>query len=129
VAGRKIGVPIRFVGIGGDREYLGDFAAVAREKVGAMLVASSSMFNTNRIELAALAIRYGISTMFEIREFGEAGGANELRTKRTGCVSSGRELCGAGPQRQNASQSSLTAKALGTTIPPMLLARVDEVIE
>jgi putative tryptophan/tyrosine transport system substrate-binding protein len=51
-AGRKLGVPIRIVSVGGDRNYLGAFAAVAREKVGAMLVTASTKFNAARIAVA-----------------------------------------------------------------------------
>src|SRR5262245_43824158 len=39
-----------------------------------MLIVASTKFNTARIELAELAIRHGIPTVFEIREFAEVGG-------------------------------------------------------
>src|SRR5262249_27622504 len=49
------------------------FADLARQKTGALLVISDPFFTSQRLQIAALAARYAMPAMFELREFAIAG--------------------------------------------------------
>ena len=99
-------------------------------------------FQVRRHQLVALAGRYAIPTMYEWREFVEAGGLISYSTvraedwRRLG-VYVGRILNGANPSELPIIRSTTfelainltTAKSLGLSIPPALLLRADRVIE
>ena len=115
---------------------------MAQEKIDALLVAASVSFNSVRERLTALAIRQGIPAMFEIREFTEVGGLMSYAPSVTEAfrqvgVYTGRILKGEKstdlpvmlPTRFELVINLKTAKTLGLTVPPTLLATADEVIE
>jgi putative ABC transport system substrate-binding protein len=118
------------------------FAKLAEERVGALIVGSHTLFFNNYDRLIALAARYRIPTMYQSREATAAGGLIAYGTDLPAVyhelgIYAGRILRGEKPadlpvQQVTKMQLAInmkTAKALGLTIPPMLLASVDEVIE
>jgi putative ABC transport system substrate-binding protein len=108
----------------------------------ALVVVADPLFFTRREQVVALAAQYVVPTIYPSRYFSEVGG---LISYGTAFVPSfqqmgnytGRILKGAKPVDLPVQQSTQvelvinlkTAKALGLTIPPSLLARADEVIE
>src|SRR5262245_49564468 len=141
-AGRSIGVPIRVVSIGIERDFEAAFAAIAREQIDVLLVAASSNFNAARDRLTQLAARHRIAAMYEIREFVEVGGLMSYAPSVTEAyrqlgVYTGRILKGEKPgdlpvmlpTKFEFVINLKTAKALGLEVPPSLLALADEVIE
>jgi putative tryptophan/tyrosine transport system substrate-binding protein len=125
-----------------ESEFDPAFATLAGLRAGALVIASDPFLNSRSEWLAALALRHAMPTMHQIREFPAAGGlmgyGNHIpESYRLMGNYAGRILNGEKPSDlpvQQATKIHLvinlkTAKALGLTIPPMLLARADEVIE
>jgi putative ABC transport system substrate-binding protein len=141
-AGRNMGVAVRIVAVDSERDFDAAFVDIARERTGGLMVAASSYFNDFRERLAALAVKHRLPAIFEIREFVEAGGLMSYAPRVTDAyhqvgVYVGRILKGEKPadlpvvlpSRFEFLINLKTAKALDLEIPPMLLARADEVIE
>ena len=139
----KLGVQLRTVGVGTVAEYDGAFATMAQARVGAVLVHSSTL--TVRHEprlLAELALKHRLPTMFTGRENVVVGGLMSYgpdftHMYRRAALYIDKILKGAKPADLPVEQASKhlviinlkTARALGLTIPPSILARADEVIE
>jgi putative ABC transport system substrate-binding protein len=122
--------------------YADAFAFIARERVDALLVASSGANFANRRLIVESAAKAGIPAIYGFREDVTAGGlisygpdTADLFRRLAGYVD--RILKGANPADLPFEQPTKflltinlkTAKALGLTIPPSLLGRADEVIE
>ena len=118
------------------------FAAIAREKIDALLVAADGFLNSRRGQFATLAARDKLPTASSAREFAEAGNLMSYGTSiadmfRQVGIYAGSIVKGAKPAELPVLQMSKfefvinlqTAKALGIRVPPVLLARADEVIE
>jgi putative ABC transport system substrate-binding protein len=118
------------------------FATLVHEQAGALLTNSESYFMVQRDQLAALAARHFVPTLYAYRENTSAGGlmsygANFLSPMRDLGLYTGRILKGESPADLPVQQSTKvelvlnlkTAKTLGITFPPSLLARANEVIE
>jgi putative tryptophan/tyrosine transport system substrate-binding protein len=118
------------------------FANLAEQHAGALLVSAHTFFVAATDQIVALAARDRVPTMYFRHEFTTAGGlmsygANNIETFRLVGVYTGRVLKGEKPAElpvQQPAKFSLvlnlrTARAIGLTIPPKLLAFADEVIE
>jgi putative ABC transport system substrate-binding protein len=141
-AGRTLRVQLQAIGARTAAELEGAFAAMARERVQAMLVLDSPAFNAARQRVAALALTYQLPTMFTIKEAVEAGGLmsygpNYADLFRRGASYVDKILKGATPADLPVEQAMKfdlvinlkTAQALGITIPPVLLFQATEVIQ
>src|SRR5262245_3314112 len=73
-AAREVGVSIRVITADDENEIEAAFETFAREGVGALFVASSFLFVSLRDRVAALAARYRIPAIYDLREFPEVGG-------------------------------------------------------
>jgi len=118
------------------------FSICLKQGVGALAIMAGPFFVTRAALLIALAAKYHLPTMYFRREFALAGGlmsygSDTSEGYRQMGVYAGRILKGASPADLPIVQPTRfslvinlqTAKALGLTIPPTLLARADEVIE
>jgi putative tryptophan/tyrosine transport system substrate-binding protein len=118
------------------------FAVTRQKQIDALVIAPGPLFNNNRVQLAILAARYAMPTIYSSREFTEAGGLMSYGPSiteefRQAGIYAGRVLKGEKPADMPVMRSTKfefvinlkTAKALGLEVAPALLARVDEVIE
>jgi putative ABC transport system substrate-binding protein len=141
-AARSLGQQILVLNADSDREIDVAFATIAQQRVAALLVASDPLFFDRRDQLIELTARQAIPAIYYLRAFSQAGGllsyGNNLTDmyRQVGTYT-GRILNGERPADLPVMQSTKfelvvnlkTAKALGLTIPPRLLALADEVIE
>ena len=136
------GVQLDILKAGSEGEIDGAFVSLNEPRAGALLVGPDPFFLSRREQLVALAARYAVPAIYEGRDFAVAGGLISYGTSRVGTwhaagVYVGRILGGAKPADLPVQQPTTfdlvvnlkTAKALGLTVPPSILARADEVIE
>jgi putative ABC transport system substrate-binding protein len=141
-AAHALGLQLRIVHAGSDRDFDAAFASVARVGAAGLVIGIGQPFTTLGGQLGGLAARHGVATIFESREFVERGGlASYFGDRRDAFRLAGiyvaRILNGAAPRDLPVQQSSKVelilnlkaAKMLGLELPPTLLARADEVIE
>ena len=141
-AARAIGLEIQILRASTAREIADVFTAIEQKRPDALLVGAVPFFNTRYVQLAQLAAFHRLPAIYSFREAPEVGGLmsygpNISDAYRQWAVYAGRILKGAKPGDLPVMQASkfelvinlTTAKLLGLTLPPSLLAIADEVIE
>jgi putative ABC transport system substrate-binding protein len=141
-AGRTKGVQLRVLKASTESEIDPAFASLIQLQAGALLVGSDPIFFSRRNQLVALTSRHAVPAIYEWREFTAAGGLISYGPSLTGTwrqvgVYAGKILKGAKPADLPVQQPTTfelvvnlkTAKALGLTVPQLLLATADDVIE
>ena len=142
VAAQTKGVELPILKASSESEIDAAFAALDHLHVGALIVGNDTFFFSQREQLVALAARHALPASYFSREFSAAGGLisygpNVMAVYRQVGIYAGKILNGARPADLPVVQPTTfelvvnlkTAKALGLTVPPSILARADEVIE
>jgi ABC-type uncharacterized transport system substrate-binding protein len=139
---QAMGFQIRILNAGTDREIDAAFAGFEHERPDALFVGSGTFFTGRRVQLTQWTAHHRMPASYAGREYVEAGGlmsygSNTTDAYRQSGAYVGRILKGEKPADLPVVQSSKfelvinhqTARTLGLTVPPSLLARADEVIE
>ncbi len=141
-AARAMGLQIQVLNASTSHEINVAFATFVRERLDALFVGLDPFLTSRRVQLATLATRHVVPMTSGTREIVEAGGlmsygANIVDAFRQMGVNVGSILKGTKPADLPVVQASKfelvinaeTARMLGITVPPTLLATADEVIE
>ena len=142
VAGRALGLGLQSLAVRNATEFDSAFSAIVQKRAGAVLVLSTPLFMGEARQLAELAMKHKLPTMFAPREHAEAGGLMSYGPDRADLFRRAatyvdKILKGTRPADlpvQQATKFELvinlkTAKALGLTIPHSVLLRATEVIQ
>ena len=141
-AARAIGIQLSILKASNEHEIDLAFAALEKQKPGALFVASDPFFNSRRAQLVAQVTRLSIPAIFHQREFATTGGlisygSSAIDMYRRAGLYTARILKGDKPADLPVLQpvkfelviNLKTAKVLGIDVAPSLLAAADEVIE
>jgi ABC-type uncharacterized transport system substrate-binding protein len=141
-AAHAMALEIQLVQARNDQDIEAAFAALVKSQVAALLVGADPFFNSRRQQIVDLAQRYRMPGIYEWREFVDAGGLASYGSSLTDNfrhlgIYAGKILAGTKPSDLPVIQPTRfelvinlkTADALGLKVPPLLLARADEVIE
>jgi putative ABC transport system substrate-binding protein len=137
-----LGLRLHIANVSSQGEMDAAVGAISQLKVGAVLVGTDPIFAIYRDQLVALAARYKIPAIYNLREYCASGGlmsygASLANTWSQAGIYVTRILKGEKPADLPVMQPTKfelvinlkTAKSLGLTVPTSLLARADEVIE
>jgi putative ABC transport system substrate-binding protein len=140
-AARTLGIELRAINASSETELDSSFTSV-KHGVDVLIVAGDPFFDSQRERIVALATRHGVATLYAWREYVLVGGLMSYGTDlpdsyRQAATYAGRILKGEKaanlpvmqPTKFDLAVNLKTARALGLNVPPMLLARADEVIE
>jgi putative ABC transport system substrate-binding protein len=141
-AARNRGLQLHVLKASTDQDFETAFASVAQLGASGLVISSDSFFFSRSAQLAGLAIRYAVPTIFGFREFVAAGGlmsyggslAESFRWVGvyTGQILKREKLSNLPVQQSTKIELFInlkTAQTLGLEVPPTLLTRADEVIE
>ena len=144
IAGRAVGVqlqPVELPRSAGPNDLTNAFSTISRRRAGAVIGLSSPEFSVHRRRLAELAIKYQFPSIYRDSEFPDAGGlmsygAHYPDLYRRTAIYVDKILKGAKPADLPVEQpikfefiiNLKTARQIGLTIPPNVLARADRVI-
>jgi putative tryptophan/tyrosine transport system substrate-binding protein len=141
-AAKALGVMVQRIGVRGPTELADAFATMKRSRADALILAENTLFIAERRHIADLAIMHRLPMLVAAKEYAEAGalvsyGTDYLDLFRRAAPYVDKILKGAKPGDLPIEQPTKfelvinlkTAKALGLTISPSLLARADQVIE
>ena len=141
-AARALGVQPQTLEAWNPQEIEGAFAAMIRERAGALLILPDAIFQTQRRQIAELAAKRRLPSIMGGTAYPDAGGlmaysANIVDSEQRAATYVDKILKGAKaadlpveqPTRFELVINMKTAKALGLTIPQSLLQRADQVIE
>jgi len=142
VAARGLGLTLQPVDVQEPGEFEKVFAAMMRERPNALLVTGDFVHRLRKAWIIDFAAKKRLPAMYQLKEYVEAGGLMSYGTGvrdnyRRAATYVDKILKGAKPADLPIEQPTAfelvinlkTAKALGLTIPPSLLARADQVIE
>ena len=142
LAAHEKGLKLVVLNAGTAEEIDAAFASLVQLQVGALVVDADGFFNSRREKLLTLVSRHAVPTVYPRRQYIAAGGlisygAVETAIPRQAGVYTGRILTGVKPADLPVQQPTMfelvvnlnTAKSLGLTVPPSILARADQVIE
>jgi len=141
-AARTFGIQLHVLRASNESEIDVIFSTLGQVGAEALVIGADTFFISRSKQLAALALRHALPAIFQYPEFAAAGGLMSYGGSLTDAyrqvgVYTGRILKGEKPADLPVQQSTKaeliinlkTAKALGLSVPPTLLARADEVIE
>jgi putative tryptophan/tyrosine transport system substrate-binding protein len=137
-----LGLPFEILNASTVGEIDAAFANLAQRPGSALIISPDPFFTGRRTQLATLAARHAIPAIYGLREFPEGGGLISYGPsfpnvyQQTGMYT-GRILKGEKPAELPVQQQTkfelvinlTTARTIGITVPPTLLALADEVIE
>ncbi len=141
-AARSLGLEVQRVDVADAGDFAAGFSAMIRERAGAVIVLSDATFVGRHGEIVRRAAEHRLPAIYSTREFTDAGGlmsygpiVADLWRRSAALVD--KILKGARPGDLPVEQPTTfelvinlkTARLLGLTIPPSVLARADEVIE
>jgi len=142
VAAERLGIRVVAFDVRRPEDFETAFAAMVRQQLAAALVLPDPLNLIHRVRIAELALGHRLPTMFAIRDYAEAGGLmsygpSSADLYRRAPTYVDKILRGARPADLPVEQPTKfdlvvnlkTARTLGLTIPPLLLARANEVIE
>ena len=138
---RALKIQLQLLKVKGPNDFDAAFQAAAKSRVSALITITGSLLNPNAKRIADLAIKNRLPSMHERSDYVEAGGlmsysANERESYRRAAIYVDKILKGAKPADLPIEQPTdfdlvinlKTAKQIGLTIPPNVLARADRVI-
>jgi putative tryptophan/tyrosine transport system substrate-binding protein len=141
-AARTLGLELHVLHASTERDFDAALTTLIQLRARGLLIGVDSFFTSRSEQLATLTLRYAVPALYEFRQFAAAGGLMSYGPSlsdsyRLAGIYAGRILKGEKPADLPVVQSTKfelvinlkTAKALGITMPPSLLATADEVIE
>ncbi|MBA3776857.1 MAG: ABC transporter substrate-binding protein [Betaproteobacteria bacterium] len=141
-AARALGLRLHTLRAATERDFDSVFTELVRLRASGLVIGIDSFFTARREQLGALALRHGIAAIYQDRDFAVAGGVMTYGVSLTEGyrlvgLYTGRILKGERPADLPVQQltrieliiNMKTAKALGLSVPPILLVLANEVIE
>jgi ABC-type uncharacterized transport system substrate-binding protein len=142
VAARSRGLQLHVLQASSDQDFETAFASLVRLGASGLVISSDSFFFSRSAQLAKLAIRHALPTIFGFREFVAAGGLMSYGGSLTesfrwvgvytGRILKGEKLANLPVQQSTKIELFInlnTAEALGLELPATLLTRADDIIE